>query len=242
MRKLFSLLLCVVLLCMPCFASDAKSTGVQDDMGVLSQSEEQLLSQKVKAISQEKNINFYFVLVDQSYYEGTTFLAKEGIDKDQATVLVCVTRASGIYYFDLYTFGAAEKRITDDEVEWILDAGMPIKQGKLTQGLFCMADAVQTYYQSTAAYWGKCFLVAFFISLAIAGGVYLWVFFAYRRKNRGVSYPLESYTNLDLTTQEDRFMGTFVTKTRIVRSSSGTGGGFGGGRIGGGGGGHRGGR
>ncbi len=241
MRKLLSFFLCLAFLCMPCFASDAKRAEVQDYMNALTVAEEELLTQKLQAVSQEKKVHFCFVLVDQSYYEGKTFLQSAGIDEDDATVLVCVTRAMGVYYFDLYTFGAAEQRITDKEVERILDAGMPIKQGKIAEGLSGITDAVQTYYQSSFAYWGKCFLIAFCISLAIALGVYLWVFFAYRRKNRGVSYPLESYTNLELTVNEDRFMGTFVTKTRIPRPSSNSGGG-GGGRIGGGGGGHRGGR
>ncbi len=241
MRRFACILLCLCLLCVPyVFAAESIQSGVHDETGVLTAEEKTALEAGLKDFAQRKKVNVFYVLVNQSYYEGEDFLPIVGLDEDDDVLLVCITQKNGIYYFDLYTFGAAENRITDGEVELILDAGMPIKSGELARGLSAMTLEMDTYYQSAGAYWGKCFLIAFCVSLAIGIGVYLWVFFAYRRKNRGVSYPLESYTNLELTMQDDRFMGTFVTKTRIPKPSSSGGGG--GGRVGGGGGGHRGGR
>jgi hypothetical protein len=64
------------------------------------------------------------------------------------------------------------------------------------------------------------------------------VYASYKAKKKSVDYPLDQFAKLELTSQDDVFVGSFVTK-RVIQSS---GGGGGGGSSRGGGGGHAGGR
>ena len=59
------------------------------------------------------------------------------------------------------------------------------------------------------------------LSGVLAGGfTALGVALSYRRKKRGSSYPLDRYAKLNLTLREDRFVGSFVTRTRIQSNNS----------------------
>ena len=71
------------------------------------------------------------------------------------------------------------------------------------------------------------------VGLLAGGGAVLGVFLYYRKKQHGESYPLDRYAKLQLTEAEDRFVGSFVTRTRVQSSSSGGGGGSHGGHRGG---------
>ncbi len=238
MKKIFCLFLCLLILGTVVFAKGEVQYGVYDDMEVLTESELADLNAKLSAFASEKEVNAFIYLVPRSYYQGKDFLAQKGISESEDTFLICVTVEYGTYYFDCYTYGKADQRISDSELEEILDSGMPIKRGFLANGLSNMILNTHHRYESAGVHWGSVIKISLILSAIGAGVFYLTIVLVYRRKNRGASYPLESYTQLTLTAQEDRFLGTFVTKTRIVRSSS-----SGGGRSShGGGSGHRGGR
>ena len=87
-----------------------------------------------------------------------------------------------------------------------------------------------------------------FIGLVVSVISVICVYGRYKIKQHGAVYPLEKYTALDLTQQDDRFVNKTVTVAVIQNSTNSTshrGGGFGGGHSGGGrsgGGGHAGGR
>lgn len=87
-----------------------------------------------------------------------------------------------------------------------------------------------------------------FIGLVVSVISVICVYGRYKTKQHGAVYPLEKYTALDLTQQDDRFVNKTVTVAVIQNSTNSTshrGGGFGGGHSGGGrsgGGGHAGGR
>ncbi len=238
MKKLLCLLICLLILGTVVFAKGEVQYGVYDDMEVLTQSELADLDAKLSALATEKGINAFVCLVPRSYYRGEDFLQQKGISESEDTVLICVTVEYGTYYFDYYTYGAANRRISDSEVEEILDSGMVIKRGYLSNGLSSMILSTYHRYESAGEHWESVITVSLILSAIGAGIFYLAMVLTYRRKNRGVSYPLDIYTNLTLTEQQDHFLGTFVSKTRIRSSSS-----SGGGRSShGGGGGHRGGR
>ena len=57
------------------------------------------------------------------------------------------------------------------------------------------------------------------------GGAVLGVFLYYRKKQHGDSYPLDRYAKLHLTDAQDRFVGSYITRTRVQSNSGGGGGG-----------------
>ena len=87
-----------------------------------------------------------------------------------------------------------------------------------------------------------------FIGFVVSVISVICVYSRYKTKQHGAVYPLEKYTALDLTQQDDRFVNKTVTVAVIQNNTNSTshrGGGFGGGHSGGGrsgGGGHAGGR
>lgn len=147
------------------------------------------------------------------------------------------------YYYYLDTFGDAYNKISDSEVDRILDdRGVyeNIKGGRF-------ADGVEAFAKLTSkAYLGKLqepllntVLVSFIIALIIGGVTVGCVVYRYKRKLKAPMYPLDRYARLNLSGDEcsDIFIGSTVSKVRINTSSGRSGGGSrgrsGGGRRGG---------
>ena len=102
------------------------------------------------------------------------------------------------------------------------------------------ADVLQDHYEKLAAREARAPLVAVIVGLiaaaVVGSGSVLGVFLYYRKKRHGETYPLDRYARLQLTAREDRFVGSFVTRTRIQRNNGSRSGGSrsgGGGRRGG---------
>ncbi len=153
--------------------------------------------------------------------------------------------SDGKYYYDMYTFGKANNRIKQPEINYILDSDAVydnIKGGRLATG----SEAFFT--QSAKAYDGRvgtsytviipvCAGIALVIALIACWGVYG----SYRRRKPTVDYPLDRFAKLDLTREKDAFITTTIT--RVYDPPNKSGGSKGGGKsTHGGGGGHRGGR
>ncbi len=165
---------------------------------------------------------------------------------DNLVVLEINSYYDGKFYYDLYTYGDAYTKITDDEVDRILDASDVydnIKGGRIDEGIIAFASLAATAYTGKLqeAMWVTV-LVSAIIAVIIAGTVTGVIIYKYKRKLKAPSYPLERYASMALADGlcSDMFIGSAVTKTRIASSSSGSR--SGGGRRSGGGGGHRGGR
>ena len=174
----------------------------------------------------------------------TTVATTLGFAESKDAVVLVVRLVGSTYYYDMYTYGAANDYFSDAAVDRILDnteVYNKLKSGDISGGAFAFfnlcTDVIYYEVEQQAAYEAAAPLRALRSGLLVgvlAGGfTALGIFLSYRRKKRGSSYPLEHYANLNLTLREDRFVGSFVTRTRIQSNSSG-------GKSGGGG--HRGGR
>ncbi len=167
-----------------------------------------------------------------------------GITKDDAAVVLLISLVNGVYYYDMYTYNDAYDMFSDSDVDAVLDATAVynnLKAGRIEEGSIaffeecCRVSAA--YAEREAARARRAPLVAAIIGVVVGllagGGAVLGVFLYYRKKQHGESYPLDRYAKLQLTEAEDRFVGSFVTRTRVQSSSSGGGGGSHGGHRGG---------
>lgn len=134
----------------------------------------------------------------------------------------CVLLIQKNRVYTLYTYGTAEKRISSDEVNAILDDNTvysSIKNGSCVDGalkyISMSADAVKVP-------WGIITVVAVIAGAVACGIACSIVIGKYKMKMRPTNYPLDKFARLDLKNQED----TFLTKhVAVFVSSSGGGGG-----------------
>jgi uncharacterized membrane protein YgcG len=160
-------------------------------------------------------------------------------------VVLVVRHALATYYYDMYTYGEAWDMFSNSDVDRILDdfgVYNNLKSGRIYEGcdaFFTLShQTVSEYRAEQAAKEAReplmVALVGIGVAVLAAGITVLVVVLRYRTKKHGESYPLDHYAKLQLTRQEDRFVGSHVTRVRI-QSSSGSGGrsGGGGGRRGG---------
>ncbi len=225
-------------------------TRVYDPAGadLLTADEESYLNTRLDELSAEHGVEFYLATY-VAYNRFDDFLGDDYCVEVQplrgkTAILLVITydRSDRTYYYDMYTYGRADSRISGTEVDYILDDSEVypnLKGGRLCAG----AEAFFT--RSAEAYQGRLgasFAVIIPICAAIAAliawGIVAGVKATYRKKPRSAEYPLDRYATLKLTREKDSFAGQSVSRSYVPRSN----GSRGGGSSHGGGGGHRGGR
>ena len=147
------------------------------------------------------------------------------------------------YYYYLDTYGDAYEKISDSEVDRILDAKNVydnIKGGRFADGVVAFAGLTEkAYLGALQESWIETVLVSLVIASIIGGATVGIVVYKYKRKLKSPTYPLDKYARLNLLGAEcsDMFIGSTVSKVRISTSSGSSGGGSrgrsGGGRRGG---------
>lgn len=173
-------------------------------------------------------------------HTGDHFLRTIALSQSENAVILVLHKNGGSYFYDMFYYGDAPRRIPEKEVNYILDNPNvydALKGGELECGSVAFFDlAEQAYNGRVGASYVMIGAVSFFIALVIGIVACVSVKTAYSMKQKSVDYPLNRFAKLDLKEQNDVFTGAFVTQ-RIIESSSGGKGGRGGG-----GGGHAGGR
>jgi len=235
----------------PVDAQMAEASGVDDRYGMFSSEEIEAISAVAAEESQRAGCSLYIATFrvprglssTEAQYTGEMFLTRHGLSKSDDLVLLVVTydENKSEYFYNLYTYGKATKKINDKEVDYILDHDdvWAIKEGFPASG--CQAFlrlAAKGYLGRLGASYLKIAIISFVIALTFGLIVCGTVYASYKQKQKSTQYPLDRYAKLELTESADRFAGTFVTK-RVIQTGSNGGGG---GSSHGGGGGHRGGR
>lgn len=255
MKRLFSILLLLLTLStlpMTAFADDARDTAILEDTANFFSAEEELQLEQVllqAAASTDGACTFCLATHElptsfSPRYEGEDFLKKHGLSNRDNLVILIITLDDGVYYYDLYTYGDAAGKLSDKEVNYILDRNSvykSIKSGDLLNGstaFFSLAargynGRVGTSYAVIAA---VSLGISALIGIACCAGVYV----SYSKRKKSVDYPLENFAKMELTETDDVFVGSFVTRRVIQSENGGHGGGHGSNH--GGGDGHRGGR
>ena len=235
-RRFLILTICVLLLCgtliLPTTATPASypEKVVYDRAGLLTVAEASALNNAVyEAWCSAEGCAFFVTThkMDSSYddiYEGVDFLRDYNRFGGSSVVLV-ITLDRGTYYYDMYYYGRASRRITSSEVDFLLDhedVYPNIKSGQLVKGASAfMSLAAQAYNERIAgASYGVIIAISAVISTVIAVVSCIGVKSAYSMKKRSVDYPLDRFAKLELTDKQDIFAGSFVTR-RVIQSSSG---------------------
>ena len=201
---------------------------------------------KIKAAAENAN-NAEFLIVTHDASDGTTLygdtvLSQLGKETDENTVIFVITLSRSVYYCNMYTYGVAERRISDSEVEDILlyndEVISQIKSGRLGDA---MVSCIEGSDRAIELPWIIIIVIAVIIGFA-AGGITCGVTIAkYKMKMQPTNYPLDKYAKMELTDEDDVFINSRVTVQRISNGSEGRSGGRSGGGSFGGGSGHRGG-
>ncbi len=246
---LLLVLLLVLTLSVAVSAQENVTDRVYDLEGLLTPGEAETLTAHMDTLSEEHGVQFYLATyrADDVYddFVGDDY-CYEVNDIDHVTsVLLIITydESDGKYYYDLYTYGRADRAIKNGELSYILDDPAVfdnIKSGQLSAGASAFFDrSAEAYSERVDDSLGVIIGVSGVLSLLIACGVCYGVVTSYKRKQASVDYPLDRYAKLNLTRESDTFAGSAVTRTYVPRNN---GGGRSGGSSHGGGGGHRGGR
>ncbi len=241
--KRISIFILVLIFLLALSASAAEVPTVYDTGSFFSEDEIEAIDNACNQAKQETNVHFMVVTTADSLW-GVEVLDIFGLSDNDDLVLLVITKDAGVYY-DLYTYGKAVWEISSYEVGLILDdpavydnlKGGNLKEGSLAFLKIC-ADTILTANEPDV-FTPNMILPMIGLGMLASFIVCLIVFFSYKRKKRSESYPLNAYTNLELTERQDIFTGSFVTKRRIDTSSGSS---RSGGGSRGGGGGHRGGR
>ena len=248
MKKLTLLLIFVLLfaaLMLPCSATSYR-VAIRDDLGIFRGAE-------ILATNDGYDVGdtAFYLWTKSSYSDtdwpsDTTVRTKCAIAEGESAVALVIRRTgAGTYYYDIYTFGAANRIFSQSDVDRILDDSTvytALKGGNALRGadrFFSLcAGVLHDHAKAEAARAKRAPLMAALIGLAtgavVGGGSVLGVWLYYRKKLHGTIYPLDRYAKLALTQREDRFVGRSVTRVRVQSSNGGSGrSGGGGGRRGG---------
>ena len=219
---------------------------VYDKAEMLTEEEERALNEKLKLASAQCGCEIYFVVSEywQNFggYEGWYF-DELGLDASQDLMVLDVQHdKSGEYYYYLDTYGDVYSKISDREVNRLLDdkeVYNNIKSGNLIHGanrfVILAEDAVNG---NLPAPWLKIILISSLIGFIPAAVAVAIVVYRYKKKLKSEIYPLSKYARLsiDQSRTSDVFLNSYITKVRIQSSSSSRGRSGGGGRRSGGGG------
>jgi uncharacterized membrane protein YgcG len=234
MRKVLILTLLLLLaVSTTAWASPADPQYVIDGQGLLTVEEIGQLEAILGNATVETGTPFYLVTVPP-YTMNEASLRAAGFTPPADCVILTRQREEGVYYYELFTYGRPNAAITDAEANRILDHSSvydALKAGQWVEGVRAFTDRTVTACTGDLRIpLSRVLPVAFLLGALSAGIAAAVVVLRYKMKLRPTNYPLEHYTSLSLTTENDRFLGSFVTRRKIESSSGG-----GGGRSGGGG-------
>ena len=232
--KSFSAIVCLILiLTLTALPVSADASRVVDRLGAFSDAELSRLNESIAAAEENSDgIAIYIVTAERRYSnsEMPTVVGRSRSDD------LCILLIEDDLHYTLYTYGKADDRVSNGEVDDLLDDDGVygnIKSGRVFEGALRFVELAPAALGVPYSTIITVSLILGGIAAAIAVGT---VVSKYKMKSRPTNYPLERYATMDLTSNEDQFIGKHVA---VVVTSSGSHGGRGGR---GGGGGARGGR
>lgn len=241
-KSLFLTILLIALFTLLTLSASAFTVEIKDDIGMLD-FDAMAIDRDAKTEEMLQGTRFGVLtavaLYRDHYPSDSSVKSRFDIGEESAVILV-LRLFEGTYYYDIYLYGDADKIFSDADVDAVLDGTgvySNLKSGRFEAGVrsfFSLsADVLQKHYEKLAAREARAPLVAVIVGViaaaVVGGSSVLGVFLYYRKKRHGESYPLDRYARLQLTAREDRFVGSFVTRTRIQRNNGSRGGSRGGG-------------
>lgn len=245
MKKIVFILLLAALCTLLTLSASAFTVEIKDEIGLLGLGDGTMLTLNRDAKTEEllNGTRFGVLTYAAQYlddYPSNTKVQSKFLIGDDSAVILVLRYLNGDYYYDMYLYGEANDIFKDADVDAVLDGTgvySNLKSGRFEEGIrnfFSLsADVLQKHHEKQAARQERAPLVSIAVgvltALLVGGGSMLGVWLYYRRKCHGETYPLDRYARLNLTQREDRFVGSFVTRTRIPKNKGSSGGSRGGG-------------
>ncbi len=219
------------------FASpDMPPYPVDDEADVLSDYEETCLVNKLIHLIKEHRMDFAIVIIDDlgtqtpySYADSYYHNNGRGFGKDKSGILLFLAMSSRDYY--IYTYGEAENKFRDSELDELEDAMLPhFGDDEFYDGFMAYADACDSALSFDV-------LGSLLIAVVIGAVISLIIVFSMKNKLKSVR-PQKTASNyvrqgsFMLTKDLDLYLYRTVTRTR--RADNNSGGRSGGGSRGGG--------
>ena len=229
--KLFlSLALSLLLLALPisALASGEEGIEVYDRAGLLTPEQEALLSG-----FRDPHGTRLCLVTGSSQFSSSEIKRICDIGRRDSAIVLAIDRAypGATYYYEMFTYGHADKLLSQDACDAILDSEAvyyAIKNGKLFDGAAVFfsrsSEALSAVWREPTPLWQSTLITALVVGALAGGGTALGIYLYYRKKRRGVSYPLDRYAKLQLTEANDFFVGKSVTRVRVQSSSGSSGG------------------
>lgn len=228
------------------FAVSAEEPRVYDMDSMLTQNDIERINDVALKAEAEYGCKFYIVThsADGRFekYIGEDFIEDNRLSYNDDILLLIITydTVERTYYYNMYYYGLPSRRISDNEVDTILDdpdVYDNLKAGRLADGAIAF---IELSGDAASMPWGVIVTVTV-IAAIVVGVITISVITAkYKMRMRPTNYPLDKYARLELTDSDDKFIDKHVAV--VVTSSGGGHGGRGGGGGYGGGRGHAGGR
>ncbi|WP_265458782.1 TPM domain-containing protein [Enterococcus sp. HY326] len=229
MKKLFLILSFLLFACFLVQPVKASASSVEDNAGLFTADEITQLDEAIDNLNQHSDAQMF--IVTNSTSVGTirnyadNYLRDKVGNNNNGTVLVIDMASREVY---ISTSGNMITAITDSRLNKILDN----VQGSLQDGDYYAA--ANDYVKGVRRYFVKeVTLIESIIAGVIAVVAGLAVFFTnlsrYQLKFGGYKYPFREKSSLNLDTQTDQLVNSYITTRRIPRNNNNGGGGFGGG-------------
>lgn len=249
-KKIFSLTATILLL-IAAFSfsvfAEKKNKSVYDLAGLFTESEIAEMEHAAAEFCKKTNYDIYIVTENKTPYNdydgsvdywGDNFV-DDYLNGNAGDCVVLIITDNKNRNYNLYTYGSCDRRISDSEVNEILDAPLVYDNIKGASNYsVAITEFIELCSDACQARIGLAVVIAVLSGMAVSAVTGWSIVYTYKKKSRTDKYPLNRFADLELTQSNDIFMGSFVT--RLVINQGGRSGG--GSRGGGGGGGHRGGR
>ena len=251
--KAFSVLLTLILLCgavaLCTHAEGHEHAHFKDPDGILTASQAAEIEQAIldaMSRSKAKSMPTIYVLLceygNNLIVNSRNFLSHYGLTASDDIVLLSVDREWDAWHYYMDRFGTAHDKISEKEMNYILDDKDVHDNLKHSDSFESFKAGVARFTELTLkGYNGRVgapmfgiIMISLVISLIVGGIACAMVGMKYKMKRQPTNYPLDKYTQMELTDSQDVFVGSYVRKRRIQTSSGGSRGSSGGGSFSGG--------
>ena len=243
LRKIFlALCLIITFVFALALAASAEEVRVFDKNDMLSAADEVRITEAALAAEAQYKCRFYIVTHEADgrfdKYIGEDFIKEHGFSYNDDILLLIITYDiyERTYYYNMYYYGMPSRRISDSEVNSILDSTRvynKLKTGQLADGAIAFIELAG---EASKMPWILLIVIAVIFAGIVCGITVSTITAKYKMKRNPTNYPLDKYAKLKLTSSDDKFLDKHVS---VILTSSG---GDSGGRGVGGGGGYGGGR
>ena len=232
MKKILFLLVTVLTVSLFSLTVSASASPIYDPSDMLSPQDEAAVTEALSTAKARTGVDFYVYFSDATVSPRVREWDIERAYGDHSAVILLIEKMDyADYEYELFTYGRADRKLSNSDCEGILDSSSvygSIKGGRFAEGITAFSSiTASTYLSAQQSDKTAVIVISIIIALAAGGVTFGAILYKYKKKLKSPIYPLRNYANLQLDYATDHFLGSTVTRTRV--SSGGSRGGRGGG-------------